>query len=81
MKELDIETLNSRLLSGHRLLVERDKGRVVACVTEFFDEPVALAIFESYLANGIIEVPKDRIGFKISKDGKNRLKAHPRRDD
>ena len=79
MKELDVETVNSRLLDGHRLLVTADRGRIVACVVEFFDEPVPLGLFSAYLADGVIEVPKDGVGYKISGEGKKRLKARPRR--
>jgi hypothetical protein len=79
LKELDVETVNSRLLGGHRLVVRADKGRVVSCVIEFFDEPVPLVLFSAYLAGGVIEVPKDGVGYKISAEGKKRLKAGPRR--
>ena len=61
MAELDVGTLNARLLDGHRLLVTRDKsGNVVSCVIEFFDEGVPVALFNTYLANGMIAVPKER---------------------
>ena len=79
MKELDAETVNSRLLGGHRLLVTVDNGRLVACVVEFFDEPVPLGLFSAYLADGVIEVPKDGVGYKVNVEGKKRLKARPRR--
>ena len=80
MSELDVETVNSRLLDGHRLTVTRDGGgRVVACVVDIFDEPVPVGLFNSYLADGVIEVPKDGVGYKISTEGKKRLKARPRR--
>jgi hypothetical protein len=70
---LDAKTLNARLLGGHRLLVTMDKGRVVACTIEFFGEVVPLALFNAYLADGIIEVPKDGLGYKVSSAGKKRL--------
>ena len=79
MKELDAETVNSRLLDGHRLLVTADKGRMIRCAVEFFDEPVPLGLFSAYLANGVIEVSKDGVGYKISAEGRKRLKAKPRR--
>jgi hypothetical protein len=71
---LDAETLNSRLKAGHRLLVTRTKDQVVACEVEFFGESVPVALFNTYLANGMIEVPKDGLGYKISSEGKKRLK-------
>ena len=75
MSDLDADTLNARLIGGHRLLVTRDAtNRVTKCVVEFFDEPVPLTLFNTYLANGMIEVPKDGLGYKISSEGKKRLK-------
>ena len=74
MNPLDAETLNSRLKAGHRLLVTRTKDQVVACEVEFFGESVPVALFNTYLANGMIEVPKDGLGYKISSEGKKRLK-------
>jgi hypothetical protein len=73
MKELDAATLNDRLLSGHRLIVTLTNGKVVACEIEFFDEAVSPSLFNTYLANGMIEVPKDGRGYKLSTEGKNRL--------
>ena len=70
---LDATTLNARLLGGHRLLVTTDKGRVVGCTVEFFGETVPLSLFNAYLADGIIEVPKDGLGYKLSSAGKKRL--------
>ena len=71
---LDASSLNARLLGGHRLLVTTDnKGRVVGCTIEFFGEVVPLALFNAYLADGIIEVPKDGLGYKLSSAGKKRL--------
>jgi hypothetical protein len=70
---LDAKTLNARLLGGHRLLVTTDKGRTIRCTVEFFDEVVPLALFNAYLADGIIEVPKDGLGYKLSSAGKKRL--------
>src|SRR5439155_27336453 len=64
--ELDAETLNSRLRAGHRLLVKRVNDRIVAGEVEFFDETVPLSLFHTYLANGMIEVPKDGLGYKLS---------------
>lgn len=76
MSELDADTLNARLLGGHRLVVTRDgQDRVVGCVVEFFDERVPLQLLQTYLANGMIEVPKDGVGYKISSEGKKRLAA------
>jgi hypothetical protein len=41
VKDLDAETLNARLVGGHRLLVTRGlDDRVVACAVEFFGERV-----------------------------------------
>jgi hypothetical protein len=78
--KLDTETLNSRLLSGHRLLVTRDaNGMVVGCVVEFFDEQVPVGLFNAYLANGMIGVPKDGVGFTITAEGKKRLAGPPGR--
>jgi len=70
---IDAATLNARLLSGHRLLVTREKERIISCIVEFFDEVVPVTLFNAYLANGIIEVPKDGLGYKISAEGKKRL--------
>lgn len=74
LSELDGETLDSRLRAGHRLVLTRVKDQIVACTIEFFDEVVPLRLFNTYLANGMIEVPKDGIGYKISSEGKKRLK-------
>jgi hypothetical protein len=75
-------TPNACPLDGDRLLVTRaDDGRVVTCRLEFLDDRVPLALFNSYLANGMIEVPKDGVGYKVSREGKKRLKASPRRGD
>ena len=52
---IDAATLNARLLSGHRLLVTREKDRVISCIVEFFDEVVPVSLFNAYLADGIIE--------------------------
>lgn len=70
---IDASTLNARLLSGHRLIVTRDKDRIVSCTVEFFAEVVPLALFNAYLSNGMIEVPKDGLGYKLSAEGKKRL--------
>ncbi len=73
-EELDAETLNARLLGGHRLVVTRDPaGRVVSCEVEFFDERVPVGMFNTYVANGMIAPPKDGVGFKITTEGKKRL--------
>jgi hypothetical protein len=77
--ELDAETLNARLLGGHRLLVTRGPNNsVTRCIVEFFDEPVPLTLFNTYLANGMIGVPKDGLGFAITTEGKKRLAAMSR---
>jgi hypothetical protein len=82
MAVLDAVTLNARLLDGDRLLVTRDDaGRVLTCIVEFLEDQVPPALFQTYLAHGMIEVPKDGVGYKISREGKKRLKASPRRDD
>jgi hypothetical protein len=74
MADLDVATLNARLHGGYRLLVTRDaQGRAVSCVVEFLDERVPVALFNTYLADGLIAVPKDGLGFKISNEGKKRL--------
>ena len=76
MNEIDGETLNARLRGGHRLLVTKDaEGRVTGCVVEFFDERVPVSLFNAYLTNGIIAVPKDGLGYKLSNEGKKRLPA------
>jgi hypothetical protein len=77
--ELDAATLNARLLDGHRLLVTRDKsGNVASCVVEFFGEGVPVPLFNTYLSNGMIAVPKDGRGYSISATGKKKLLASPR---
>lgn len=79
MEQLNAETLNARLLGGHRLLVTRDRAnKVVECVVEFFDEHVPLTLLNTYLANGMIEVPKDGLGYKVSNEGKKRLASSVR---
>jgi hypothetical protein len=79
VEELDAETLNARLLGGHRLLVTRGPGQgIVSCTVEFFDERVPVALFNTYLANGMITVPQDGVGFAISTEGKKRLAAMSR---
>ena len=70
---LAARTLDARLLGGPRLLVTREKDRVVRCEIEFFGEVVPVSLFNAYLANGIIEVPKDGLGYKLSSEGKKRL--------
>ena len=80
MSELDAETLNARLIGGYRLLVTRDAtDRVTRCVVEFFDEPVPITLFNTYLANGMIGPPKDGVGFVITTEGKKRLSVRGRR--
>ena len=80
MSELDAETLNARLIGGYRLLVTRDAtDRVTRCVVEFFDEPVPITLFNTYLANGMIAPPKDGVGFTITTEGKKRLSVRGRR--
>jgi hypothetical protein len=80
LAELDTETLNARLVGGHRLLVTKDKaGNVVSCEVEFFDEPVPVRLFNTYLASGMIAVPKDGRGYAISAEGKKRLMVRGRR--
>jgi hypothetical protein len=74
MNELDAETLNSRLLARHRLLVTATNGKIVKCEVEFFDEVVSVKMFSTYLADGMIEVPKDGLGYKLSAEGRKRLK-------
>jgi len=71
---LDTETLNSRLLAGHRLITTLDKGRVVACHVLYLDDPVSVQMFNSYLSNGLILPMKDGEGYGISPDGRKRLK-------
>jgi hypothetical protein len=73
MKELDVATLNDRLLAGHRLVVTEVNGKLVGYEIEFFDEHIPTSLFNTYLANGMIEVPKDGRGYKLSTEGKNRL--------
>lgn len=73
MKELDVATLNDRLLAGHRLVVSQINPKTLRYEIEFFDEHVSASLFNSYLANGMIEVPKDGRGYKLSTAGKNRL--------
>ena len=76
--KLDATTLNARLLGGHRLLATRDHtGNVIECRVEFFDEPVPVAFFKTYLANGLIELAKDGVSYTISSAGKKRLKGPP----
>jgi hypothetical protein len=79
MKELDVATLNDRLLAGHRLVVTLANSKIVGCEIEFFDEAVPVSLFNTYLANGMIEVPKDGRGYKLSTAGKNRLGGRPGR--
>ena len=80
MGKLDQETLNSRLLSGHRLVVTRDAdGKVVSCVVDIFDEQVPVGLFNTYLTNGMIGVPKDGVGYTITSEGKKRLAGPPGR--
>jgi hypothetical protein len=79
VQELDAPTLNARLLGGHRLQVTRDPaGNVTSCIVEFFDERVPVPLFNTYLANGMIAVPKDGNGYAISPAGKKKLVASPR---
>jgi hypothetical protein len=79
LDHLNAETLNARLLGGHRLLVTRDRAnKVIECVVEFFDERVPLTLLNTYLANGMIDVPKDGIGYKVTNEGKKRLAASVR---
>jgi hypothetical protein len=74
VSQIDAETLNARLLGGHRLLVTRGAGgQVISCEIEFFGDDVPVALFSSYLATGMIIVPKDGNGFVISPAGKRRL--------
>jgi len=82
MAELDAVTLNARLLDGDRLLVSRDAaGHVFACAVEFLEDKVPVGLFNSYLSNGLIEATTDGAAFKISREGRKRLRASPRRDD
>jgi hypothetical protein len=77
--ELDTETLNARLIGGHRLLVTQDAaGRIIGCTVEFFGEQVPVRMFETYLANGMIGVPKDGLGYKVTNEGKKRLASSVR---
>lgn len=79
MDELDAETLNARLLGGHRLLVTRGPDQsITGCTVEFFGERVPVALFNTYLANGMIGVPKDGLGFAVTTEGKKRLSAMSR---
>jgi hypothetical protein len=72
---MDAATLNSRLKGGHRLIITRDASdRIVKCEVEFFGEEVPLALFNSYLANGMLDVPKDGLGYKLSAAGRDRIK-------
>jgi hypothetical protein len=74
VKDLDAKTLNARLVGGHRLLVTRGlDDRVVACAVEFFGERVPVALFNAYVADGMIAVPKDGRGFSLSTVEKKRL--------
>ena len=76
MEELDAETLNARLLGGHRLLVTRGPDQsVTGCTVEFFGERVPVALFNTYLADGMIAAPKGGPGFSLSAVGKKRLAA------
>jgi hypothetical protein len=80
VSELDAETLNARLIGGYRLLVTRGPNdQVISCTVEFFDERVPLSLFNTYLANGMIGVPKDGNGFTITTEGKKRLSVRGRR--
>jgi hypothetical protein len=80
LSELDAETLNARLIGGYRLLVTRDAtDRITKCVVEFFDEPVPITLFNTYLANGMIAPPKDGLGYTITTEGKKRLSVRGRR--
>jgi hypothetical protein len=80
LNDLDAETLNARLIGGYRLLVTRDAhGNVNGCTVEFFDERVPVGLFNTYLANGMIAVPKDGRGYAISSEGKKRLAVRGRR--
>jgi hypothetical protein len=80
LSDLDADTLNARLIGGHRLVVTRDAAnRITKCIVEFFDEPVPLTLFNTYLANGMIAPPKDGVGFAITTEGKKRLSVRGRR--
>jgi hypothetical protein len=80
MPEMNAETLNARLLGGHRLLVTRDPaGRPLRCEVEFFGEVVPLSLFDAYVAAGMIGVPKDGNGYTVTAEGKRRLARPPGR--
>jgi hypothetical protein len=80
MPEMNTETLNARLLGGHRLLVARDAaGRPLRCEVEFFGEMVPVSLFGAYLAAGMIAVPRDGNGYAISAEGKRKLTRPPGR--
>jgi hypothetical protein len=51
---------------------------VASCVVEFFGEGVPVPLFNTYLSNGMIAVPKDGRGYSISATGKKKLLASPR---
>lgn len=80
LSQLDVETLNARLIGGYRLLVTRGPdGNVTACEVEFFGERVPVSLFNTYLASGMIAPPKDGVGYTISSEGKKRLMVRGRR--
>jgi hypothetical protein len=78
MNEIDSATLNLRLLANHRLLTTVIGGTIVKCEVEFLGDIVSPSLFNTYLANGMIEVPKDGVGYKLSADGRKRIKGMSR---
>jgi len=71
---LDADALNARLLEGRQLSIAELGGEVVRCTVVTLDELVPPALFDDYLARGLIQEMEHSYRFCISHDGRRTLR-------
>ena len=71
---LDSNALNARLLAGHQLAISEANGEVVRCTVVMLNEKVPPELFDSYLAQGLIQERPTGQQFGISSEGRKRLR-------
>ncbi len=71
---LDAVRFNARLLEGCQLAITELGGQVVRCTVIALGEHVPPDIFDDYLARGLIQEMDHSCRFRISPDGRKRLR-------
>jgi hypothetical protein len=71
---LDTTGFNARLIEGRQLAITEVGGEVVRCTVVSLGEQVPPEIFDDYLARGLIQEMDHGGRFRISSDGRKRLR-------